>query len=173
MTLWKALQPFPTTDSPEASYQLPKREGLALAFATVVLGVRFPIIGMTDEQQRRYEEELEALGLVTLVTAGDLPPTCRLTSFGHEVSQQSFDINLGILSCVCARLGVPWHGRIAAAYLQTGRDVFAQKRTIGSQGLLPAQIARTHTVGFGNDWQNETADSSAAFGAVDEAKRNG
>ena len=50
-----------------------------------------------------------------------------LTRFGEEVRQQGFDLRSSILATICARVNLPWHGRIAAAYIEAQSEVLGRE----------------------------------------------
>ena len=76
------------------------------------------------------------------------PNACyQLTAFGQEVTRHSLDLHVGMLVAVCARFDLLWHGRIAAAYIQTAQDCFLRTPLTASFGLQPNQLAAGHQAG--------------------------
>ena len=112
-SLFKKLRPQGFADSQQqASYRMPKSDHLSVLFAAVCLGKEFPVIGISPADAADRYSELRALAVIAADTQG----VHRLTDFGAEVRRSSLDVRLGILSAVCSRFDLPWHGRIAAAY---------------------------------------------------------
>ena len=66
--------------------------------------------------------ELIELGLVCSNSSSN--GSFILTSFGQEVVHFSNDVHVGLLEAVCNKLDLRWHGRLAAAYVQTGKIFF-------------------------------------------------
>ena len=90
--------------------------------------------------------------------------------------QQGFNLRNSILATICARFNLPWHGRIAAAYIEAQTEVFLKGVLASTCGLYPNQIALAHHTGFSctqspsaHAEDVDVADSAAAPGAVDDA----
>ena len=137
-SLFKKLRPQGLAESQQqASYRMPKGDQLSARFAAVCLGKEFPVIGISPADAADRYSELRALAVI----ATDIQGVRRLTDFGAEVRRSSLDVRLGILSAVCSRFDLPWHGRIAAAYVAGQRNIFVRHKTGGSTvGLYPGQL---------------------------------
>ena len=132
-SLFKSLRPCDLEEPASDGYELPKHEALPLVLAAVSLRKYFPIIGIVDSKLKEYYAHLEHLALIQQTSSGHYALTC----FGHEVRQQGFDLRSGILATICARFDLPWHGRIAAAYIEAQREVFLKGDLASSIGLYP------------------------------------
>ena len=62
--------------------------------------------------------------------------------------QSPHDLRAGIVAAVCARFDLPWHGRLAAAYIEADCDCFLIRDLSSTCGLYPDQLARAHHAGF-------------------------
>ena len=96
------------------------------------------------------------------------------------MQQQGFDLRGAILAALCARFDLPWHGRIAAAYIEAQSELFLTRDFCTTCGLYPEQIALAHHTGFPSPERSspasagavDSADSSAAPRALDDARDN-
>ncbi len=104
-----------------------KDEQLSVVFASVYLGVRFPIVGIDREDQGTRYDDLRRLAVIVQDAEGER----ILTDFGREVRRHSLELRLGLLQAVCARFDLGWHGRIAAAYVAAQCGAFIKHTTGG------------------------------------------
>ena len=110
-SLYMTLRPNHVHPPPFQDYEMPKQEALPLILAAISLKKSFPIIGISQTAQIQYQEHLEALSIVRKISDG----TYVLTSLGEEVLHTPHDLRASIVSAVCGRFNLPWHGRLAAA----------------------------------------------------------
>ncbi len=153
LTLYKKLTPGNLVPCDESLYVTQKRYATSLILAMVRLEQNFPIIGIPEHLHLSCLSELEELGVSTICSASS-SSSCeyRCTAFGEDVISHSVDVHVGVLASVCARLNLPWHGRIAAAYVQTSKDLFLRSNVATTCGLLPEQVALGRSVGFNSQW---------------------
>ena len=98
-------------------------------------------VGMCEETlHHQCCEELSHLGLIGKCATGNY----ELTAFGEDVVWDVGDFRGRILSAVCRRFDLGWHGRIAAAFLQTRSDCFATLDFADTCGLYPEQLQSAH-----------------------------
>lgn len=69
-----------------------------------------------------------------------------------------------MLETVCSRFDLPWHGRLAAAYVQTRKDIFLRTKIATPCRLLQKQVAHGHGCGFVEKWEakNRTSQSKSS-----------
>ena len=169
-SLFKSLQPPGLDAMEECAYELPKHEAIPLVLSAVSLRMSFPIIGIVDSKLKEYYAHLKAMGLIQQ----DSKRQYALTCFGHEVTQQGFDLRSSILATICARFHLAWHGRLAAAYIDAQSEIFHTRNFVSSCGLYPDQIALAHHTGFlcqekASAAARDHADSSVASRTEDDA----
>ena len=93
------------------------------------------------------------LAVITSDSASSSASEYQLTDFGKDVLTCSVDVHLGILETVCSRFDLRWHGRIAAAYVQTSTDIFLRSKVVNTCGLTPEQVASGRDAGFMAEWK--------------------
>ena len=153
-TLFKKLTPRDVVPCEEAVYVMQRQRALSLVLAMVRLQRSFPIIGIPENLYLSCLSELLELGIITNCSASSSSTgeQYRCTTFGEDVVSHSVDVDVGVVAAVCARFDLPWHGRIAAAYVQTSREMFLRTSVANTCGLLPEQIDRGRRVGFDSQW---------------------
>ena len=127
-TLYRKLLPAGMSDEAEMVYVMEKQIAVSLVAATIRLGRSFPIIGIPNWLHQHCVDELIDLGVIISVSSSSSGCEHRLTDFGRDVLLRSIDVPLGILQSVCSRFDLRWHGRIAAAYVQTAKDIFLEPK---------------------------------------------
>ena len=144
-------------------YEVARKDAMSLIVGSVLLQKHFPIIGISETNHATYLKELQELGVISDHAHGSQVDSAvasrasddtssshacyQLTAFGKEVARHSLDLHVGILVAVCARCDLPWHGRIAAAYIQAAQDCFRRTPTTATCGLHPDQITAGHKAG--------------------------
>ena len=128
-----------------------KHTALTIVTARVRLGLHFPIIAIPDWLDKECVDDLTGIGLISTESSSSSSRRTRLTKFGKEVLDKNIDIHLGILETVCSRFDLRWHGRVAAACIQTGKDIFVRANMAMSCGLMQRQVAHGHDTGFVNE----------------------
>ncbi len=148
---------------------MPKTEQLSVVFAAVCLGKGFPIIGIAEADAAERYSELTALAVIAPKAVWPSSAAAhRLTDFWAEVQRCSLDFSIGILETVCSRFDLSWHGRIAAAYIATQRDIYVRHNIGGATvGLYPEQFDQAVVVRAVVDVQ--TSQNAAGDDADDNA----
>ena len=123
----------------------------------------FPSFALATQRQCNIND-LENLALIKKNPAGKY----SLTAFGDEVLAQRGDLRGSFLATICARFDLPWHGWIAAAYVDAQRECFVIHDYSSTCGLYPEQLALAHHTG--NNTNNAEADSLVAPRASDDAR---
>ena len=111
---------------------------------------------MPEWLEQACTNDLMELGVIIKVYASNNCVEPRLSKFGREVLRRSLDVQIGMFECVCARFDFRWHGRIAAAYVQTARDMFPKIKLLNTCGFLPGlspdQVDCGRCTGFRTEW---------------------
>ena len=115
---------------------MPKYEALPLILAALRLQESFPIIGISDTASVQYHNDFENLALIEKNPVGKY----SLTAFGDEVLAQRRDLRGSILATICTRFDLPWHGWIAAAYVDAQRECFLINKYSSTCGLYLSNL---------------------------------